>query len=67
MKKQMYGIIGLGAAVAVLGAGLAVLKATDKSGDELIGMQIDDGSLYSKYTTPDNVPFIFSNWAVNAN
>jgi len=31
MKKQMYGIIGLGAAVAVLGGGLAVLKLTDKS------------------------------------
>ena len=34
MKKQMYGIIGLGAAVAVLGGGLAVLKLTDKSGDD---------------------------------
>ena len=31
MKKQMYGIIGLSAAVAVLGGGLAVLKLTDSS------------------------------------
>lgn len=31
MKKQMYGIIGLSAAVVVLGGGLAVLKMTDKS------------------------------------
>lgn len=43
----------------------AVVKYTDKSGNELIGMQIDDPGLYSKYTTPDNVPFMFSNWAVN--
>jgi hypothetical protein len=31
MKKQMYGIIGLSAAVVVLGGGLAVLKLTDSS------------------------------------
>ena len=43
----------------------AVVKYTDKSGDELVGMQIKDRNLYSTYTTPDNVPFIFSNWAVN--
>ncbi len=34
MKKQMYSIIGLGAAVAVLGGGLAFLKLTDKSGND---------------------------------
>ena len=34
MKKQMYGIIGLSAAVVVLGGGLAVLKVTDKSGND---------------------------------
>lgn len=44
----------------------AVVKYTDKTGDELIGMQIKDKSLYGTYTTPDNVPFIFSNWAVNS-
>jgi len=39
----------------------AIVKYTDKSADELIGMQIEDsGDLYSTYTTPDNVPFIFS-------
>ena len=44
----------------------AVVKYTDKSGEELIGMQIEDSSnLYSVYTTPDNVPFMFSNWAVD--
>lgn len=32
MKKQMYGIIGLCSAVAVLGGGLAVLKMLDNSG-----------------------------------
>lgn len=31
MKKQLYGIIGLSAAVAVLGGGLAALKLTEKS------------------------------------
>ena len=34
MKKQMYSIIGLGAAVAVLGGGLIMLKVTDKSGND---------------------------------
>lgn len=38
------------------GVSSAVVKYTDKSGDELIGMQIEN---------PDNVPFIFSNWAVD--
>ena len=48
------------------GVSSAVVKYTDKTGDELIGMQIKNpDSLYSKYTTPDNVPFIFSNWAVD--
>ncbi len=44
----------------------AVVKYTDKTGDELIRMQIKDKNLYSTYTTLDNVPFIFSNWAVDA-
>ena len=44
----------------------AVVKYADKTGDELIGMQIaDDSNLYSTYTTPDNVPFIYSNWTVD--
>ena len=43
----------------------AVVKYTDKTGSELIEMQLEDsGDLYSTYTTPDNVPFIFSNWEV---
>lgn len=41
----------------------AVVKYTDKSGNELIGMQLDDPeNFYCSYTTPDNVPFIFSAW-----
>ena len=33
----------------------AIVKYVDKTGDELIGMQIADKNLYSKYTTSDNV------------
>ena len=43
----------------------AIVKYTDKTGNELLGMQLDDQTLYSCYTTPDNVPFLFTNWAVN--
>ena len=43
----------------------AVVKYTDKSGNELIGMQLNNPNLFSCYTTPDNVPFLFANWAVN--
>ena len=42
----------------------AVVKYADKSGNELLAMQYNDKNLYSTYTTPDNVPFMFSNWAV---
>ena len=43
----------------------AVVKYTDKTGNELISMQLSgDKTLYSTYTTPDNVPFVYSNWAV---
>ncbi len=44
----------------------AVVKHADKSGDELIGMQLADDSLYSTYNTPDNVPFLFTNWVAGA-
>ena len=40
----------------------AVVKYTDKTGNELLEMQFYDPTLYSKYTTPNNVPFIFSAW-----
>ena len=43
----------------------AVVTYTDKSGNELIGMQLNNANLFSCYTTPDNVPFLFTNWAVN--
>jgi len=43
----------------------AVVKYADKSGFDLIGMQIKDSNLYSVYTTPDNVPFLYSGWAVS--
>ena len=33
----------------------AIVKYTDKIGDELIGLQIADENIYSKYTTPNNV------------
>lgn len=37
----------------------AVVKYIDKTGNELVRMQIKDKSLYGTYTTPDDVPFIF--------
>ena len=44
----------------------AVVKYTDKSRDELIGMQIKSDNLYSVYTTPNNLPpFIPTMWMVN--
>ena len=33
----------------------AVVKYIDKTSDELAIMQLDDDSLYSAYTTPDNL------------
>lgn len=38
----------------------AVVKYTDKTGNELVGTQIKDKSIYGTYTTMDNIPFIYS-------
>ena len=43
----------------------AVVKYTDKSCDDLLEMQFYDNTLYSTYTTPNNVPFSYANWSVN--